>query len=171
MMLVIEVDMTLHHGETLSCTAYVEVTILMEVTTVVVTILAILCDQTIQFMVPGVAGLLVASHVEEDNRPELALIHHQQMEEEIARENLPEIAIQPPAIYHATVYHLLLANWSVQMERWGMRLTVGMAVLIKEVFEFDVQRVTILAMNFVIMAKNLNAELPVRTKVVKGNAN
>jgi len=133
--------------------------------------LADLCDQTIQLMVPGVDGLLVASHVEEDNRPELALIHHQQMEEEIARENLPEIAIQPPAIYHATVYHLLLANWSVQMERWGLRLTVGMAVLIKEVFEFDVQRVTILAMNFVIMAKNLNAELPVRTKVVKDDAN
>jgi len=109
MMLVIELDMTLHHGETLTCTAYVEVT------TVVVTILADLCQEvtisiqevtiqevtiqvtiqevTIQgevsfpeleamgtgmemLMVPGVAGLLVASHVEEDNRPEFALIHH-----------------------------------------------------------------------------------------------
>jgi len=37
------------------------------------------------------------------------------------------------------------------MESWGMRLTAGMAVLIKEAFEFDVQRVTILAMNFVII--------------------
>jgi len=44
--------------------------------------------------------------------------------------------------------HLLLTNWSVQMERW---VTVGMAVSIKEAFEFDVQRVTILAMNFVII--------------------
>ena len=53
------------------------------------------------------------------------------------------------------------------MERW---VTFGMVVLIKEAFEFDVQRVTILAMNFEIMGKNLNAQLPVRTTGVKENA-
>ena len=49
-------------------------------------------------MVPGVAGLLVARHVEEDKKQDLAIIHQQQMEEKIVEEILPKIAILTDAV-------------------------------------------------------------------------